>query len=119
MNSRLRRIRAGRGLEEAPLVLKNTKALDVFSGRWLEGDIAIVDGTIAGIGEGYRGVETFDCEGRSVVPGFIDAHVHVESTLMLPAECGKAILPRGTTTSIWDPHEIANVFGVDGLHWAA
>lgn len=118
MNARHRRIRAGRGQAPSSLVLKNARALDVFSGTWVEGDIAIVEDTIVGIGEDYRGVETFDCAGRAVVPGFIDAHVHVESTLMLPAECARAILPRGTTTSIWDPHEIANVFGLDGLRWA-
>ncbi len=119
MNERYRRIRAGRGQEPAPLVLKNTRALDVFSGSWVRGDIAIVDGVIVGIGEDYRGTDTIDCAGRAVVPGFIDAHVHIESTLMLPDECGRAILPRGTTTSIWDPHEIGNVFGADGLRWAA
>ncbi|MEO1171497.1 MAG: adenine deaminase [Myxococcota bacterium] len=119
MNPRHRRIRIGRGDEDATRVLANARVLDVFSGTWMTGDIAIADGTIAGIGSDYRGAERYDCGGRSVVPGFIDSHVHIESTLMLPHECGKAVLPRGTTTSIWDPHEIGNVFGLDGLHWAA
>lgn len=118
MSLRSHRVQVGRGTEPAALVLTNARVLDVFTGGWIRGDVAIVDGVIAGTGEGYRGVERYDCQGRSVVPGFIDAHVHVESTLMLPHECGKAILPRGTTTSIWDPHEIGNVFGLDGLRWA-
>lgn len=118
MEKLLRRIRTGRGAEPADLVLKNTEALDVFSGTWIRGDIAVSDGVIAGIGEEYEGIREIDCAGRAVVPGFIDSHVHIESTMMLPSEFARAVLPRGTTAVIWDPHEIANVFGVAGLEWA-
>lgn len=113
-----RRIAVGAGREPADLVLKNAKALDVFSGTWVSGDIAIVDGFIAGIGESYQGKTSRDCSGLFAVPGFIDAHVHIESTMMLPQEFARAVLPHGTTSIIWDPHEIANVFGVPGLEWA-
>jgi adenine deaminase len=113
-----RRIAVGAGRESADLVLKNCQALDVFSGLWVKGDIAISDGWIAGIGESYRGKREVDCFGKYVVPGFIDAHVHIESTMMLPSEFARAVLPHGTTSIIWDPHEIANVFGVAGLEWA-
>lgn len=118
MEKLLRRIRTGRGTEPADLVLKNTKTLDVFSGTWVSGDVAIADGAVAGIGESYSGAREIDCAGRAVVPGFIDSHVHIESTMMLPSEFARAVLPRGTTAVIWDPHEIANVFGVAGLEWA-
>lgn len=118
MTKLAKRIAVGRGAEPADLVLKNAQALDVFSGQWVRGDIAVVDGTIAGIGETYAGKTEIDLGGRHVVPGFIDSHVHIESTMMLPSEYAKAVLPHGTTAAIWDPHEIANVFGVDGLEWA-
>lgn len=113
-----RRIRVARGEEPADMVLKNAQVLDVFSGRWLGGDVAIVDGMVAGVGEEYEGRTSLDCSGRWIVPGFIDSHVHIESTMMIPSEYAKATLPRGTTAAIWDPHEIANVFGVPGLEWA-
>lgn len=102
----------------AELVLKNATALDVFSGTWVNGDIAIHRGTIVGIGETYEGVEERDCSGHYVVPGFIDAHIHIESTMMMPQEFAKSVMPLGTTAAIWDPHEIANVYGMDGLQWA-
>lgn len=118
MSALKRRIAAGRGKALADLVLKNANCLDVFSGTWIKGDIAVVDGVIAGIGESYEGVASYDCGGRFAVPGFIDSHVHIESTMMLPSEFAKAVLPHGTTSILWDPHEIANVFGVAGLEWA-
>src|SRR3989344_6069083 len=118
MTKLAKRIAVGRGAERADIVLKNAQALDVFSGKWVKGDIAIVDGYIAGIGETYKGKQEIDAGGRHVVPGFIDSHVHIESTMMLPSEYAKAVLPHGTTAAIWDPHEIANVFGVEGLEWA-
>lgn len=113
-----RRIRVARGQEPADVVLKGAKSLDVFSGRWLEGDVAIAGSMIAGVGENYQGNSVLDCTGCWLVPGFIDSHVHIESTMMLPSEYARATLPRGTTAAIWDPHEIANVFGIDGLQWA-
>lgn len=118
MKTLQRRIAVGRGKKPADLVLKNAQTLDVFSGTWVSGDIAIADGVIAGIGEAYSGKEEVDCTGKFIVPGFIDAHIHIESTMMLPQEFAKAVLPHGTTSIIWDPHEIANVLGMAGLKWA-
>lgn len=112
------RIQVGSGAAPADLVLKNASVLDVFSGTWVKGDVAVINGQVAGIGETYSGKSEIDCRGKFIVPGFIDAHVHIESTLMLPSEFSRAVLPHGTTTILWDPHEIANVFGLPGLEWA-
>jgi adenine deaminase len=84
----------------------------------LDGDVAIVDGYVAGIGD-YQGVEQLDATGRYVVPGFVDAHMHLESSKLLVDEFARLVLPRGTTTVVVDPHEIANVLGTDGVHWLA
>jgi adenine deaminase len=111
------RIDAARGLRPAQLVLRGAKWLDVFSGQWLKGDIAIDDGVIVGVGEDYEGEKVVSLKGRYLVPGFIDSHVHVESTLMTPAEFERTVLPRGTTSAILDPHEIVNVLGKDGLEY--
>jgi len=88
----------------------------VFTREWLEADVAIVDGVIAGIGS-YDGEETVDAAGRFVVPGFIDAHMHLESVKLLVDEFARLVLPLGTTAVVADPHEIANVLGSDGVHW--
>ena len=90
--------------------------LSVFTREWLEVDVAIADGWIAGLGE-YDGRETIDARGRWVVPGFVDAHVHVESSKTLVDEFARLVLPLGTTAVVADPHEIANVLGTDGVHW--
>src|SRR5207245_2514082 len=90
--------------------------LSGFPREWLEPDGAIADGWIAGLGE-YEGRETIDAGGRFVVPGFIDAHMHLESTKLLPDEFARLVLPLGTTAVVADPHEIANVLGADGVHW--
>lgn len=111
-------IKAARGLSKCDLVIKNARWLDVFSGEFQSGDVAIFNGTIVGTGESYEGSETIDGEGLYVVPGFIDSHVHIESSLMTPARFQESVLPCGTTTVIWDPHEIANVKGVAGIKWA-
>lgn len=103
---------------EADLVIKNGKFLDVFSGRFVEGDIALSDGVIIGVLDSYEAKETLDAQGSYIVPGFIDSHVHIESSLMIPACFQQAVLPRGTTSAIWDPHEIANVLGTAGIDWA-
>ena len=79
-------------------------------------DVAIVDGYVAGLGD-YDGTETLDAAGRYVVPGFIDAHMHLESSKLLPDEFARLVLPLGTTAVVADPHEIANVLGTDGVHW--
>ena len=90
--------------------------LSVFTREWLEVDIAVADGWIAGLGE-YEGREIVDASGRFVVPGFIDAHMHLESTKLLPDEFARLVLPLGTTAVVLDPHELANVLGTDGVHW--
>ena len=113
-----RRIDIARGIKPAELVLRGAHWLDVFSGSWREGDIAIADGVICGVGESYQGDKTIDAQGMHVVPGFIDSHVHIESSMMTPEQFSRAVLPRGTTTVFWDPHEITNVKGTAGLNWA-
>jgi len=111
-----RRLAVARGDEPADLVVRGGTVLSVFTREWLEADVAVVDGFIAGVGA-YEGRETVDASGRWVVPGFIDAHMHIESTKLLPDELARLILPLGTTAIVADPHEIANVLGTDGVHW--
>src|SRR6186997_922955 len=111
-----RRLAVARGDEPADLVVRGGTVLSVFTREWLEADVAIVDGFIAGVGS-YRGREEVDAAGRYVVPGFIDSHMHIESTKLLPDELARLILPLGTTAIVADPHEIANVLGTDGVHW--
>ncbi|MBN2123835.1 MAG: adenine deaminase, partial [Deltaproteobacteria bacterium] len=112
-----RRIRAARGEEESDLVLKGARIVNVFSGRIREGDLAVFDGWIVGIGTGLRGKREVDLRGRWVVPGLIDAHIHVESSMMLPSRLAAALLPHGTTAIVSDPHEIANVLGLEGIRF--
>ncbi len=112
------RIRVARGTEKADLVIKAVEFLDVFNGEFRQGDIAILDDRIVGISESYQGKQEISGAGLYAVPGFIDAHVHIESSLMTPQRFQEAVLPCGTTTVIWDPHEIANVKGIDGIKWA-
>lgn len=111
-----KRIDIAAGRVEADLVLKNAKIVDVFSEEIIEGDIAICDDKIAGIGE-YLGREEIDLGGKYVAPGLIDGHVHIESSMVAPGQFAKAIVPHGTTTIIADPHEIANVCGLDGIDY--
>ncbi len=111
-----RRLAVARGDEPADLVVRGGRVLSVFTREWLEVDVAIVDGVIAGLGS-YEGRETVDAAGRYVVPGFIDAHMHLESVKLLVDELARLVLPLGTTAVVADPHEIANVLGSDGVHW--
>lgn len=104
------------GREKADLVLKNAKYLNVFSNEFLCGDIAVSNGLIAGVGK-YDGKTEIDVSGRLVLPGFIDAHIHLESSMVTPAEFAKAVVAHGTTTVITDPHEITNVMGIDGVEY--
>jgi adenine deaminase len=113
-----RRLAVARGDEPADLVVKGGRVLSVFTREWLDVDVAIVDGHVAGLGD-YEGEETVDASGRFVVPGFVDAHVHLESSKLLPDEFARLIVPLGTTTVVADPHELANVLGTDGVHWFA
>jgi adenine deaminase len=116
MRALQRRLAVARGDEPADLVVRGGQVLSVFTKEWLETDVAIADGVVAGLGE-YEGRETLDATGRWVVPGFIDAHMHLESTKLLPDEFARLVLPLGTTAVVADPHELANVLGTDGVHW--
>jgi adenine deaminase len=111
-----RRLAVARGDEPADLVIRGGEVLSVFTREWLAADVAIADGFIAGVGT-YEGLETIDATGRYVVPGFIDAHMHLESSKLLVDEFARLVLPFGTTAVVADPHEIANVLGTDGVHW--
>jgi adenine deaminase len=111
-----RRLAISRGDEPADVVVRGGRVLSVFTREWLEADVAIADGWIAGLGE-YEGKETVDATGRYVVPGLIDAHMHLESSKLLPDEFARLVLPLGTTAVVADPLELANVLGTDGVHW--
>jgi adenine deaminase len=111
-----RRLAVARGDVAADLVVRGGRILSVFTREWLEADVAIVDGRIAGVGE-YAGAKTIDAAGKFVVPGLIDAHMHLESVKLLVDEFARLVLPLGTTAVVADPHEIANVLGADGVHW--
>ncbi|WP_425448771.1 adenine deaminase [Dethiothermospora halolimnae] len=104
------------GRKKAELVLKNGKIINVFSHEIIEGDIAIDKGKIVGIGE-YEGEEEIDLEGKYISPGLIDGHVHIESSMVSPPQFARTVLPTGTTTIIADPHEIANVCGLEGIRY--
>ena len=109
-------IAAAAGREKADLVLKNATYVNVFSNELCTADIAVAEGLIVGMGS-YQGEEEVDLRGKIVLPGFLDAHIHLESSLVSPKEFVKAVLPHGTTTVITDPHEIANVMGTDGIEY--
>lgn len=100
----------------AETVIKNCKVLDVFSGKFVEGDIALCGDQIAGVGQ-YQGETEVDAQGRYAVPGFIDSHIHIESSYLCPEELGRMLVPHGGTTIIADPHEIVNVCGIRGLDY--
>lgn len=110
-------IDAARGVLVADLVLRGAKYLDVFSCKWLKGDIAIHKGRVVGVGDTYKAKKTVLLKGKFIVPGFIDSHVHIESSMMAPDQFQMATLPRGTTGAIVDPHEIVNVMGTKGLDY--
>jgi adenine deaminase len=111
-----RRLAVARGDEPADLVIRSGRVFCVFTREWLDVGVAVVDGVVAGLGE-YAGREELDASGRFLVPGFIDPHLHVESSKLLIDEFARLVLPLGTTAVVADPHEIANVLGTDGVHW--
>jgi adenine deaminase len=113
-----RRLAVARGDELADVVIDGGTVFSAFTREWLECDVAIVDGFVAGLGE-YAGKEVVHAGGKHVVPGFVDAHMHLESSKLLVDEFARLVLPMGTTTVVADPHEIANVLGTDGVHWLA
>ena len=109
-------INAAAGREPADLVLKNATYANVFSNELCTADIAVAEGLIVGMGQ-YSGTQEVDMTGKIVLPGFLDAHIHLESSLVTPKEFVRAVLPHGTTTVVTDPHEIANVMGTDGIEY--
>jgi len=111
-----RRIRLGLGEIEADLLLADTRLVNVLSGEIHRADIAIADGLVIGFGD-YRAKKVLDCGGRFACPGLIDGHIHIESTLLTPWEFARAAAPRGTCAVVWDPHEIANVLGLEGVRY--
>jgi adenine deaminase len=116
MGDLARRLAVARGDEPADLVVRGGRVLSVFTREWLDVDVAVCDGVVAGLGA-YDGAETLDADGAYVVPGFVDAHMHLETSKLLPSEFARLVLPLGTTAVVADPHEIANVLGTDGVHW--
>ncbi|MDR0585115.1 MAG: adenine deaminase [Treponema sp.] len=107
------------GRRPAELLVRGGKIADVYSGRFIEGDLAIADGLVAVIGGAgsYQGLELIDADGRYVLPAFIDSHIHIESSFLSPPELGRLLVPRGTATIIADPHEVVNVAGLAGLDY--
>jgi adenine deaminase len=116
MSDRRRLLAVARGEAEPDLVIEGARVFSAFTKEWLDGDVAICGTRIAGVGR-YDGGRRLDGSGRHVVPGFIDAHVHIESSKLAPAEFARAVVARGTTAVVCDPHEIANVLGVEGVRW--
>jgi adenine deaminase len=105
-----------RGDQPADLVVRGARVFSAFTREWLDGDVAVADGRFAGIGR-YEGNEVVDAGGCMLVPGFVDAHVHIESSMLTVERFAEVVLARGTTTVVADPHELANVVGADGVHW--
>ena len=116
MSGRAHLLAVARGDAEPDLVVAGGRVFSAFTREWLEGDVAVAGGRIAGVGR-YDGGERVEADGRPVVPGMIDAHVHLESSKLLPSEFARVVVPRGTTAVVCDPHEVANVLGADGAHW--
>ena len=110
-------IKIARGDDPADLLLKGGQIVNVFSGEVHDADVAIAEGKIVAVGTGYTAKETIDMAGQVIAPGFIDAHVHIESSMVPPPQFARAVVPRGTTTVITDPHEIGNVLGLDGIRY--
>ena len=119
MDSRVERIKnrvqAARGAIPADLVLRKGRVLNLFTDTAEPADVAVYDGIVVGLGQGYEGRESVDIEGMWVAPGLIDGHIHIESSMLLPPRLAEALLPRGTTAIVADPHEIANVMGLEGI----
>jgi adenine deaminase len=114
MNARW--LSVARGDEPADLVIGGGHVFSVFTKEWLDLDVAVVEGHVVGLGD-YQGRQRLDVEGAHLVPGFIDGHVHIESSKLMVDQFSRAVLPHGTTAVVADPHEIANVLGSDGVHW--
>ena len=117
MGTLRREISCGKGDEVADIVLRGGKIFDLITGELLEGDVAIVGKTIVGTCDHYNANKIIDVSGLTLVPGFIDTHLHIESSMLTPFEFDRCVTPRGVTTAICDPHEIANVIGLDGIKY--
>ena len=115
MNHRV--LAVARGDEPADLVFTGGRVVDVFTAEITEADVAVVDGIIASVGPWREAAITIDLTGKILVPGLMDAHVHLESSMVTPEEYARAVVPRGTTSVVADPHEVANVAGMDGVRW--
>ena len=113
----LRVLAVARGDEPADLVFTGGRVVDVFSASVIEGDVAVADGIIASVGPPRDAATTIDLTGKILVPGLMDAHVHLESSMVTPEEYARTVVPRGTTSVVADPHEVANVAGMDGVRW--
>lgn len=111
-----RLLRVARGVEKADLVLKGGNVFNSFTGEWEKADVAVCGSVIAGIGS-YKGAEEYNMAGKYLTPGFLDAHMHIESTMLAPRELARLLLLNGVTGIFADPHEIANVLGTEGLQW--
>jgi adenine deaminase len=116
VNDRAHLIGVARGDTAADLVVTGAKVFSAFTKEWLQLDVAVADGRFAGLGK-FEGGDRVDGSGQFLVPGFIDAHLHTESSKLMVDEFARAVLPHGTTAVVTDPHEIANVLGTDGIHW--
>ena len=116
MTDRARLIAVARGDAPPDLVVRGARVFSAFTKEWLETDVAVAEGRVAGLGS-VEGGKSIDGSDQYLVPGFIDAHVHIESSKLMVDEFARAVLPHGTTAVVCDPHEIANVLGTDGIHW--
>ncbi|MFC4456320.1 adenine deaminase [Deinococcus sonorensis] len=114
---RQRLVRVAQGQEDADLLIRGAQLVNVLTREVYRADVAVADGRIASVGEGYHAAEVLEARGAYLAPGFIDAHIHIESSLLTPARFAEAVLPRGTTTVVAEPHEVVNVLGLAGLHW--
>ncbi|HFA59850.1 MAG TPA: adenine deaminase, partial [Rhodospirillales bacterium] len=112
-----RRVDQALGREPADLVVRDCRLLDTATGAIRRCDIAVCGEVVVALGEGLSGRRVIEARGRFAVPGFVDTHVHVESSMVTPEAFERAVLPRGTTTAVCDPHEIANVIGAEGIRY--
>ena len=104
---------------ECDLVIRNARIFNVFTGETEEGEIGVKDGVIVGIGKGYKALQSYDAAGKILLPGFVDSHIHVESTMLTPEEFARLVVPHGTSAIVADPHELVNVCGVEGAEYVA
>ncbi|ADV68859.1 adenine deaminase [Deinococcus maricopensis] len=115
--SRQRLVRVALGAEAGDLLIRDARVVSALTGEVYGADVVIAGGVIAGVGRGYRARDTLNAGGAYLAPGFMDAHIHIESSFLTPARFAEAVLPRGTTAVVAEPHEIANVLGVPGVAW--